>query len=58
MLAVGCFIPFVMLAVGAILGSYLGDVRGGYWGAGIGLGVGIVIAIVGMTVLDRLRAGD
>jgi hypothetical protein len=58
MLAIGCFIPFVMLAVGAVLGSYLGDVRGGYWGAGIGFGVGVLIAIVGMMVLDRVRAGD
>ena len=58
MLAVGCFIPFVMLAVGAVLGSYLGDVRGGYWGAGIGFGAGVLIAVVAMMVLDRVRAGD
>jgi hypothetical protein len=30
MLAVGCFIPFVLLAIGAGLGSYLGDIRGGW----------------------------
>jgi hypothetical protein len=40
MLAVGCLIPFVMLAVGAVLGSYLADVHGGYWGAGIGFCAG------------------
>jgi hypothetical protein len=32
MLAIGCLIPFVMLAIGAVLGSYLGDVHGGYRG--------------------------
>jgi hypothetical protein len=58
MLAVGCLIPFVMLAAGAVLGSYLGDIHGGYWGAGIGFGAGILIAIVGMVALDRARAGD
>ena len=41
MLAVGCLIPFVMLAAGAVLGSYLGDIHGGYWGAGIGFGAGL-----------------
>ena len=29
MLAVGCLIPFVMLAVGAVLGSYLDAVHAG-----------------------------
>jgi hypothetical protein len=58
MLAVGCLIPFVMLAAGAVLGSYLGDVHGGYWGAGIGFCVGILIAVAGMIALDRARAGD
>jgi hypothetical protein len=58
MLAVGCLIPFVMLAAGAVLGSYLGDVHGGYWGAGIGFGGGILIAVAGMIALDRVRAGD
>ena len=35
-LAIGCLIPFILLAVGAALGSYLGADRGGYWGAGQG----------------------
>ncbi|HET6610299.1 MAG TPA: hypothetical protein VFG62_26780 [Rhodopila sp.] len=58
MLAVGCLLPFVTLAVGAIGGSYLGAVQGGYWGAGIGFGVGLLIAVAGFIVLDRARAGD
>ena len=56
--AVGCLIPFVMLAVGAVLGSYLADVHGGYWGAGIGFCTGILIAVADMIALDRARAGD
>ena len=58
MLAVGCLIPFMTLAVGAGLGSYLGDVRGGYWGAGIGFGVGFVIAAAGIMLLSRVRRDD
>ena len=56
MLAVGCLIPFVMLAVGAVLDSYLGAVHGGYSGAGIGFGAGILIAVAGMITLNRARA--
>jgi hypothetical protein len=55
MLAVGCFIPFVLLAVGAALGSYLGGVHGGYWGAGVGFGAGILATGAGMLALDRVR---
>jgi hypothetical protein len=55
MLAIGCLIPFVTLALGAVMGSYLGAVHGGYWGAGIGFCTGIVIAVAGMIVLDRAR---
>lgn len=58
MLALGCFIPFVLLAAGAALGSYLGDVRGGYWGAGTGFGVGILVVVGGMIALSRVRGGD
>jgi hypothetical protein len=55
MLAVGCFIPFVLLAIGAGLGSYLGDIRGGYLGAAAGLGVGIVIVAAGFLLLNKAR---
>jgi hypothetical protein len=55
MLAIGCMIPFVALALGAVLGSYFGAVHGGYWGAGIGFCAGILIAVAGMIVLDRAR---
>jgi hypothetical protein len=56
--ALGCFIPFVTVAVGATLGSYLGDVRGGYWGAAAGLGVGLLIAAAFMVALNRARRGE
>jgi hypothetical protein len=55
MLALGCFIPFVTLIVGAGLGSYIGDVRGGYWGAGAGLAAGLLIVAAGFGILDRVR---
>ena len=55
MLAIGCMIPLVTLALGAVLGSYLGAVHGGYWGAGVGFSAGIVIAVAGIIALDRAR---
>jgi hypothetical protein len=58
MLAVGCFIPFVLLAIGAGIGSYIGDVRGGYWGAGAGLAAGIVIVAAGFALLGRARHNE
>jgi hypothetical protein len=58
MLAVGCFIPFVLLAIGAGLGSYLGDIRGGYLGAAAGLGAGIVIVAAGFLLLNKARSPE
>jgi hypothetical protein len=55
MLAVGCFIPFATLAIGAGVGSYLGDVRGGYWGAAAGLVAGVVIVAAAFALLARTR---
>jgi hypothetical protein len=58
MLAVGCFIPFVLLAVGAGIGSYFGDVRGGYWGAAAGVAAGIVIVTAGFALFGRARRNE
>jgi uncharacterized spore protein YtfJ len=55
MLAVGCFIPFVLLGLGAAVGSYVGADRGGYWGAGAGLAAGILIVAVMFWLLERTR---
>lgn len=55
MLAIGCFAPFVTLAIGAVAGSYAGGVHGGYWGAGLGAGFGIILTVGGFALLDRLR---
>lgn len=57
MLAVGCFLPFATLTIGAILGSYMGSIRGGYWGAGAGLGVGLLVVVAGFAMLSRVRKG-
>ena len=56
MLAIGCLIPFVTLAIGAGLGSYLGGIHGGYWGTGVGFGVGLLIAVAAMVILERALA--
>ncbi len=56
MLAIGCFIPFTTLAIGAGVGSYLGDVRGGYQGAAAGLLGGILIVAAGFRLLQKVRS--
>lgn len=56
MLAIGCLIPFVMLAIGAGLGSYLGNVHGGYLGAGVGFGAGLLVAVAGVIALSKVRS--
>jgi hypothetical protein len=58
MLALGCFIPFVTLAIGAVLGSFLGDIRGGYLGAAAGLAAGILLVAAGFALLNRARRSD
>lgn len=55
MLALGCFIPFATIGIGAVLGSYLGSERGGYWGAAAGLGAGALIVAVGLLIFSRVR---
>ena len=55
MLAVGCLIPFALLAVGAALGSYLGNINGGYWGAGAGFAAGLLLVVAGFVLVDRSR---
>jgi hypothetical protein len=54
-LAVGCLIPFALLAVGAAVGSYLGNINGGYWGAGAGFVAGLLIVVAGFVLIDRSR---
>jgi len=58
MLALGCFLPLVMLAIGAVLGSLYGDIRGGYWGAAAGLVAGILIVTACFTLLSKVRRSD
>lgn len=57
MLAIGCLVPFVLLSLGAAIGSYFGDISGGYWGAGIGLAAGLLLVAGGIAVLNRGRGG-
>ena len=58
MLAVGCLIPFVLVGIGAALGSYLGADQGGYWGAGAGFAAGLLIVGIMFWGLERFRGGE
>jgi hypothetical protein len=55
MLAIGCLLPIVFLAVGAVAGAFFGGVRGGTWGTGIGFAVGCVALIGLLAVLGRIK---
>ncbi len=55
MLAVGCLVPFVCIAIGAALGSYWGADRGGYWGAGAGFAGGLLLVGIVLAMFNRAR---
>jgi uncharacterized spore protein YtfJ len=53
MLAVGCIVPFVLLAAGAAIGAAVGGNIGAYWGCGVGLLAGVALVALAFLVLDR-----
>jgi hypothetical protein len=57
MLAIGCFVPFVLLAAGAAIGAAVGGNTDAYWGCAVGLLVGVVLVFIAFRWLDKLRNG-
>ncbi|HET7883519.1 MAG TPA: hypothetical protein VFL55_21720 [Acetobacteraceae bacterium] len=57
MFAIGCLIPFALLAVGAVAGGVLGGATGGLWGGGAGFVIGLVAMLVILGVFERAK-GD
>jgi hypothetical protein len=53
MFAIGCFIPFVLLGVGAVAGGLLGGTTGGLWGGGGGFIVGLVAMVAVLGLFER-----
>jgi hypothetical protein len=55
MFAIGCLLPFVLLAIGAVAGGLLGGTTAGLWGAGGGFVVGIAAMLVILGVFERAK---
>ena len=57
MFAVGCLIPFVLLALGAVAGGLVGGITAGFWGGGAGFVIGIAIMLAMLGAFERVK-GD
>jgi hypothetical protein len=55
MFAVGCLIPFVLMAVGAAAGALLGGTTAGLWGGAGGFIVGVVAMVALLEVFERAK---
>jgi hypothetical protein len=57
MLAIGCLIPFVLMAVGAAVGGLLGGMTAGAWGCAGGFVVGLIAMVAVLGMFERVK-GD
>ncbi|MDR6293563.1 hypothetical protein E9232_006114 [Inquilinus ginsengisoli] len=56
MVAIGCFLPFLLAIAGAVLGHLLGSGTIGLWGMGIGFAAGLAMAAVIGVVAMRAKS--
>jgi hypothetical protein len=56
MVAIGCFLPFLLAIAGAVLGHLLGSGTIGLWGMGIGFAAGLAMAAVIGIVAMRAKS--
>jgi len=56
MVAIGCFLPFLLAIAGAVLGHLLGSGTIGLWGMGIGFVAGLAMAAVIGVVAMRAKS--
>ena len=57
MIAIGCLIPFVLMAVGAAAGGLLGGMAAGLWGGAGGFIVGLIAMVALLGIFERAK-GD
>ena len=57
MFAIGCLIPFVLMAVGAAAGGLLGGTTAGLWGGAGGFIVGLIAMVALLEMFERAK-GD
>ncbi len=55
MFAIGCLIPLVLLAVGAVAGGLLGGTTAGLWGGAGGFVVGVVAMAAVLGLFERAK---
>jgi hypothetical protein len=56
-LAVGCLIPFVLLAAGAAIGAEIGGTTDAYWGCAAGFVIGLIVVLLALRSFGNTR-GD
>jgi hypothetical protein len=56
MVAIGCFLPFLLAIAGAVLGHLLGSGTIGLWGMGIGFAAGLAMAAAIGIVAMRAKS--
>jgi hypothetical protein len=57
MVAIGCLIPFVLMATGAAAGGLLGGMTAGLWGCAGGFTVGLIAMVALLGMFERAK-GD
>ncbi|MGA8191774.1 MAG: hypothetical protein WB902_00190 [Acetobacteraceae bacterium] len=58
MIAIGCFLPLVLLILGGIIGVAIGTTTAGLWGAGAGFVIGCIALIAMLWGFDRLKGRE
>jgi hypothetical protein len=56
MFAVGCLIPFVLMAVGSAAGALLGGTTAGLWAGAGSFIVGLVAMVALLEVFERAKS--
>ncbi len=56
MFAIGCLIPFVLMAVGGAAGGLLGGTTAGLWGGAGGFIVGLIAMVALLEVFERAKS--
>lgn len=55
MLAAGCLMPLVLLAMGGVIGGVTAGRHGGIWGSAIGFASGCGILLVMLWGVERIK---
>lgn len=55
MVAIGCLLPLVLMAGGAVVGGVFGGTTAGLWGAAGGFAIGLILMLAALRMFERAR---